>query len=209
MIIQRIIFTTAVFTKQIFIASALLCVTSFAVAQDAKIIRFSADQQGDAVLLKWTVGTGQTCYTVSVQRTLDTTSAFESLYLYPGVCGNSQFEETYTYTDNSPIKHATNYYRLDYGSGLTSIASVLFTDYGNTGFVVFQNANQITLRYNNPQNKRFDLSLFDSAGREVLQRNGIAEQEIQFDASLFSIGLYFVRLIGSDGTAYHGKFILR
>jgi hypothetical protein len=194
----------------------LLCWCLFTVAaaaaQSATISRFTAEQHNDGVLVKWSVGAGQTCNSVTVERSHDSLFHFQPLYTYPGVCGNTQLEESYSYSDQSPQKNTVNYYRLNLGSlGFTAARPVWFGDYGNDGYVLTQNpvGHQAVIRFRNENNGRFVFRLFNAAGVLVMQRHDVDGDEISIDTRLLAKGLYAFQLTENDGVRYDGKLTVQ
>ena len=173
-------------------------------------MRFSAEQFNDDVLVKWTVGLGQTCYTVIIERSLDSQMDFEALYTYPGVCGNANAEENYSYTYSSPHKNTQSFYRLNLGNGFTKAVPVWFVDYGEEGYILMQDivAHQVVLRFLNPYTKPFSLSVYNLSGQRTMQIENIKSDELAFSTLDFPKGCHVFRLTDNDGASYTGKFIV-
>jgi len=189
----------------------LLFTTGSAFSQTAEIIQFSAEQQNENIKLSWTVGLGMTCYNVIIERSADSTSGFQPLHMYPGVCGSISAEEHYAYVDEDPIHNAFNFYRLDYGDGFTRVAAVRHTHHGDDGYSLsFDPASRsAVVRFNNPQHQRFTFALYDVSGRLAATVSGTTDDELTIDAQPLPNGLYVFRFATQNGTAFVGKLAVR
>lgn len=177
---------------------------------------FSAQRQGAANLLKWTVAQEQDVLRYEINRSLDGsnwTSAGEVTSL-----GNTASQRSYSFSDNSPIG-GKQWYRLrvvDKNGAMRFSNTVVVTATKTTQLSlggIFPNpaASKLNLAVNAPAKEILNVTVLDAAGRAVrAQREAVEAGSNALDVNLTGVraGMYFVRLTSeSDHATVTGRFV--
>jgi hypothetical protein len=160
------------------------------------------------VQVAWTMQGGSTCDGIEVQRSTNGTD-FNTIHRIDGICGDPIFDVPFGYRDDAPPEFSRIHYRINMGiEGISSTKSVEFTQLKESEQRFFPSPMRTTatLLLNVPGPARVDLSVFDSAGRQVWVRNGLVGQEHQLDLGFLEAG-YYVYLAISEGKRFQGRFV--
>jgi Secretion system C-terminal sorting domain len=160
-------------------------------AQEDFLSNLSATQLGNLVRIDFTVAAGTSyCLGVDLERSTDGIN-FESIGFLPGVCGGSEFEESYFMIDSLPPINRVNYYRLDMGLvGKSAVINVLFVLLEN-GVRCFPNpADELVhIYFDNPNNLNTTLHIVDSAGR-IVHRDATGSRSFSISVNDWQVGFY-------------------
>jgi Secretion system C-terminal sorting domain len=178
--------------------------------QDTIFRSLSVSQVEDGVLINFTIRGGITCSGVEVERSADGVN-FIVIHEIEGVCGAINADESYSVTDNNPIKNKTAIYRLDLGSlGIYSkIVYMRYIDYNPYGITVFPNpcANYCTIFFSNPTNEPHELGLFNRLGQEVLRE--VKTDDVWYlPAPGFTPGIYYYSIKKENEERFSGKLVI-
>ncbi|MBL7941779.1 MAG: T9SS type A sorting domain-containing protein [Flavobacteriales bacterium] len=160
-------------------------------AQEDFLSNLTATQLGNLVRIDFTVAAGTSyCLGVDLERSTDGLN-FESIGFLPGVCGGSEFEESYFMVDSMPEINRMNHYRLDMGLiGKSDVIEVLFVLLEN-GIRCFPNPadDVVHIYFDNPNNLGTHLHIVDSIGRTV-HRDATALRSFSIAVTDWLPGLY-------------------
>lgn len=176
------------------------------------IVAFDAQQFGRQVQLQWTVGRGNTCEDLEVQHSSDGQN-FNTVFVYPGVCGEATFEQTYSWTQTDPVLNADNYYRVNSNTGgvLSDTIVLRVVGYSDAGVLVAPNpaGESATLYFYNPANSPHYAELFDAQGKLAWQSEPTTGNTLQLALPGGQSGLYYFRLVAESGEAISGPVLFR
>ena len=110
----------------------------FAQAQNPPmLLSFEINRFQNEIIISWEIESGNLCSGVQVEHSSDSIS-FTTIYDYPGVCGSSTANESYTFSHTNPISNAKNYYRINLGTnGISEILSITFVKLEENGYTLF------------------------------------------------------------------------
>jgi hypothetical protein len=180
------------FSRLLFIVS--IFIHSIAYSQQLVNVNATLTQQ-ETMLISWTMKAGSTCADLTLEHANESLS-FSEIYYYPGVCGNADYDETYTFEQKERL-YATNYYRIKLGVDLYSdTIKVEAPLLGSSGLKVGpQPANEtINLFFSNPLSDSFSLIIRDMRGFELFFLNEIKENSIQIPVHSLPAGIYYLTL---------------
>ena len=189
--------------KQSFV---LFLVLHFNAISQSRIHQFSATQYKKTIYINFIVTPGSTCSGYQIQHSIDSTN-FNAIYDYFGVCGEQSKAQSFSYTDENPIKNNVNYYRVfippnDY----SEINRVNYYDLSEKGYLIFNNPmnqylNILTTNYNGI------MKIYNQTGGLMksisANENGLYYEDI---TSLDS-GLYLFLIESNQGKNITGKFL--
>lgn len=161
-------------------------------AQNNTILdKFTATESKGKVYLSWIISSGKTCDGTQIMRS-DNNLSYSQIGEISGVCGSSSEPVPYSFTDESPVLNAVNYYYLELGtSGVSEIISVEIIGTGSDGYQVRPNpvADKAQLFIENKKNESHELWLYNMNGAIVGQLSTNREY-FEFDATDLPSGLY-------------------
>lgn len=151
----------------------LFLLTKNGLAQSHYLLsNFYALKDNSRVILQWTIKRGSTCIGTAILRSTDNVH-FEVIGEIQGICGSSDFAQSYNFTDENPVKNKTNYYILELGfSGKTepSLPVTYFDFSGHKSKVIPNPMKELGYIYfENPNNVIHHLHIFDSHGKYVFK----------------------------------------
>lgn len=189
---------------------AVLISGSLASAAQAQVLRdFRVYPAQSALVFTWTLSTGSTCQNLQVEQSLDSVN-FETIHIYPGVCGSPTEEQTYYWTHSEPVLNRTVWYRLILGpTSQSDVVVYRFMNYGSSGVLVFPNPVQqgSSIFVRDIVRGPVTLSLMNLQGNVILQTE-LRQSEFPLDAVVFPQGKYLYRLEWPDGTRRSGALIV-
>ncbi len=171
-----------------------ILIVNVAFAQQLVNLNASLTQQ-ETMLISWTMKAGSTCADLTLEHSNESLS-FSEIYYYPGVCGNADYDETYTFEQKDKI-YLTNYYRIKLGydlySDTISVEAPLIGSYGLK--VGPQPASDfLNIFFTNPLSDSFSLSIRDMQGLKVFSLNNIKKNSIQIPVYSLPSGIYSLTL---------------
>jgi hypothetical protein len=171
---------------------------------------FTATQTGIEMKLDWVIGPGNTCADLEIQHSTDSIT-FTTVYVYPGICGDATFSQSYSWTHPGPMCGTKNYYRVVSMSGGTlAETSTNVLCYGESGILVSYDRNASTLTVNTevPVGQSWDISFYDLRG------GIIAKEKLNGNSTTFSwesahSGIFIYEVNTTDGTLRNGRVLIR
>ncbi|MEZ8000091.1 MAG: T9SS type A sorting domain-containing protein [Flavobacteriales bacterium] len=171
--------------------------------------KFSLVQNGNTVIANFSIVSGASCNSVTLERRLADDSTFQEAGVIQGVCGGSEFIEHYSIVDESPNLGALNNYRLILGfTGKSSEVVILVIELNNE-YTLFPQPmdEEVFVKFNNPNNEAVTLRVFDAQGKRVKELKGINNDLIFIDGSSLGSGLFIFQIEFTSSRLISGKFI--
>ncbi|HTF05683.1 MAG TPA: hypothetical protein VK826_16765 [Bacteroidia bacterium] len=171
---------------------------------------FTATQTGIEVKLDWVIGPGNTCADLEIQHSTDSIT-FTTVFVYPGICGDATFSQSYSWTHAGPMCGTKNYYRVVSMSGGTlSERSINVLCYGEAGILVSYDriSGALTVNTEVPVGQSWDISFFDLNGAliAVEKLNG---NSTNFYWESTHSGMFIYEVKTTDGTLRNGRVLIR
>ena len=186
----------------------LLCIIPCFALSQSRVSYFSATNLKDSVRLNLSVSAGLGCAGWQVLRGTDSVN-LNQIYVFPGVCGNTSYAESYKWVDYSPNKLTPNYYRIYIPpNNYSQILKIdLATNFSN--LLIFpQPANDVlNISVTGKNNFYYEITIYDRFGRKQGFGSGSAAEKISLNVSGFSEGIYVFYISDIYGTIYRGKFL--
>lgn len=180
-----------------------------AIAQPEIEYRFTASLESEEVYMRIVIKAGSTCNGIFIERSIDSVS-FEQIGAIPGICGSSDADVPYNFTDAAPIANRKNHYRIRFGdNGFSEVLSVLYIQLSNH-YKVFPNPvhTDVTLHFSNPSNAYYELTVSTANGNMVLKPGGTKSEMINFSVSSLLPGGYVFVLSSSDAPSITGRLVV-
>jgi hypothetical protein len=160
----------------------------------------------NSVYLQWTTKAGNTCSDLRIERSFEQ-GVFEEIYQFNGICGESDREQNYTYTDT--IVQGGRYgYRINENNGDYSDTLFLqaFTDGADA--LVYPNpaVNRIYVRFKERVNVPFDFSIYGLDGALVNNGYGLIPGDA-IEINTLDAGIYRLKLCNSAGCVFFLRFL--
>jgi hypothetical protein len=171
--------------------------------------RFSASLENGQTYMRIVIEAGSTCNGIFIERSVDSVS-FEEIGAIPGICGSSDADVPYDFTDSSPVANHRNYYRIRFGdNGFSEVLSVLYIALSKHYKVIPNPARaNVMLHFSNPSNAYYTLSVFNSDGRMVLNPGGTNTEMLPFSVHELLAGTYFFMLSSNKAPAISGVLVV-
>ncbi|MCB0403094.1 MAG: T9SS type A sorting domain-containing protein [Flavobacteriales bacterium] len=189
----------------------LLVSSVSASAQETVLSDFNVYEHRGTVYINCTVATGNTCNGIDVMRSTDSLSFIQVGHI-SGICGSISEPVTYNFTDENPVRNATNFYKLQMGGvGYSHVLSVEIIDTKAFGFQIRPNpANeQVTIFIDNDFEEEHKLEVYSMSGRKMVSTTS-RTNEFKVNTTSFRSGIYFfqVRSAVTNGDVLTGKFLV-
>ena len=167
-------------------------------SQSPRIARHSIKAtNNNNVLVVWTMNAGSTCPSLVVERSLDNIN-FRPVYTYPSVCGDSDVEVSYSWTDTNPQLYAINYYRLNLDDieFTIPIAIDLQSILQGKRIITYPNPSSGSLKVElrNTENQNFDVEIFDNHGSLVHTIKSVSGRVYELNLADRENGIYALKL---------------
>ncbi len=196
------------FASFLFLFSSVVSVN----AQDRQsLAHFDGIQTGKVIQLTFVIRAGNRCDGVRILRSTNDRD-FTEIGQLTGVCGNSATDETYSFTDISPVKNADNFYQLDLTNlGTSDYIKIRFTDFGDKGYVLKPNPikDKSILYFQNDCNDEFDFVLLDKLGKKVKVINNIRSNAIELSKGKLKSGTYTFQLFLENKVKFTGLLTIQ
>lgn len=192
--------------KNIFLFLVLLAASNnFA---QSRVINFTGIALKDSIRLSFGISAGPSCGGYQVLKGSDSLNLFP-IYVYGGICGNTTYNENYTYMDYSPNTALPNFYRIlippgDYSNLIRIDMAASFSN-----MIIFPQPAEdlMSIKILNKSNFYYELKIYDRFGRKMAESNGNATDRITLNVSGFPLGVYAFYVVDINGNAYRGKFL--
>ena len=179
-------------------------------AQEA-ILQFSAVQVENNIQLNFTIKSGYTCNGIGIYRSADSVN-FTLIGDIQGVCGSTDRNESYSYTDYSPLKNSKNYYRLEPGSlGTSGIAGVFYIDLSENDVLVYPNPLSSTsaIYTLNTSHEERILDIYSRDGKHVYQSKPSRSNTFPLPEENFISGIYYFNISSGGVERFKGNFTVQ
>lgn len=174
----------------------LFCLLLLPVSGQVEIVKFEGQQFGSGNRISWTVGRGNTCQDLEIQHSGDGLT-FTTVFLYAGICGNANFDQTYNWIHPQPLANAPNYYRIITPNVImTDTITVYFIPFSEAGFVIYPQPaiKEVQLRLDNTNAVRYQLELLDMNGKLVTRLENITETQVTIKNPVDRPATYLLRI---------------
>ena len=181
-----------------FIIAIIFCQIPFVQAQEKSFHLIGSQHEGE-IYLSWRLDKGYSCAGTDIERSFDTTH-FERIGRIFGICGSSDFEQPYSFSDISPIPNSINYYRLVLGNReYSTILPVYYVAFNNFGYAVENTATNTTIYFLQNSIEHLKLMLFDFNGRLLDEFANITDNKVEFENNNLHHGFYVFILTDENG----------
>ena len=148
-----------------------LMINSISHAQSHYLLsRLEAFRADNRVIINWTIRRGGSCFGIGILRSVDKIN-YTVIGEISGDCGSSESEQSYTFTDENPVKDKVNFYVLEMGfSGKTEPPlSVEYFDFAKNESKVIPNPIYTAgkIHFINPDYTPHTLTVFDESGKLI------------------------------------------
>ena len=182
---------------------------SFGINAQTRIYNFNTLTLGsDSVRLNFTVLQGTACAGWQILKGSDSLN-LNPIYVYPGICGNVSFSETYNYTDFSPNKLTPNFYQIHIPpSDYSPVKRVdMAVNFSNLLIYPQPVEDVLNIAISNQKNYYYEISIYDRFGRKKGFASGNVVDNIMVNVSSFNEGVYVFYIAQTGGNVYRGKFV--
>lgn len=195
--------------KLVFILFCALVAVHSVSAQDDILEDFDLVQTGNSIIANFSIRGGASCQGVTLQRRLEGDSDYHVAAEIQGVCGGSEFTEFYSMEDSAPQLGQENIYRLKLGSqGFSDEIRITVIELSSDYKVYPQpSADQIFVKFENPNSEEVLLSVYDSTGKSVVRKDAFTRDIIFINAASLRSGIYIFQIEFSSSKIISGKFL--
>lgn len=200
--------------KKLLLFCVLLLSQILTFGQSERLLHFSATpiDNDQKTMVRWTMAAGSTCLDVVVERSSNGIS-YQEIYVYPGICGNEDSAQSYSWIDPNPLQINTSFYRLKLDGIEYSLVSEfnLNSNLGDDGIFLFPNPNSgiFNLDFTNPTKEKFDIFLFHSDGTLIFIENNRSGNSYSGNFSKLPTGIYFLKVVLQNNNSRTGKIFIR
>lgn len=188
----------------------LLVVFSFNLSAQTVVESFSVTQVDSTAQVSWTIGPGNTCSDLMIQYSTDSVS-FNTIYEYPGICGNTNSSQSYTWVHLNPKCGTRSFYRVaSLTEGTLSSTHADFVCFGETGVVATYNqlTGNIVIAANIPSGEVWNFTLYDLYGHRILASE-LAEYSTTVLWNPQHSGIYIYEVTDGQGESRNGHLLIR
>ena len=178
------------------------------VRSQTRIYNFTTLSLTDSVRLTFTVLQGTACAGWEILKGSDSLK-LDPIYVYPGICGNASFAETYKYTDISPNRSTPNFYQiLIPPSDYSPVKRVdLAVNFSNLLIYPEPVEDLLNIAITGQKNYYYEINIYDRFGRKQGFSSGDVTDKITINVSGLIEGVYVFYIAKSGGGVYKGKFL--
>ncbi|MCE3260149.1 MAG: hypothetical protein K0S12_1790 [Bacteroidetes bacterium] len=194
------------------IAILIFCVLT-ASAFSQRIQGFNVFTAGTSVGIRFTVTKGSQCSGYTIYHSTDSINFFQ-IYNYPGVCGDVNTNQDYSYTHTSPALNQVNYYKIDlFPVEMSGVQRIYVSDQPRASMLIYPNPivniyDVLNIKIFNVANVRLVGGIYNQFGKPVKTLDLTTKIDLTsaFINDLEN-GMYVVWL--NDGTnVFSSKFII-
>jgi hypothetical protein len=189
-----------------FISGIIFCQAHFALEG------FTVYQNGDQIVLTWTMKPGNTCLGTGILRSVDG-EEFREIGIITGICGSPDKAVSYTFVDSMPFSKGLSYYKLVLGIlGESKEVSIRYIDFSKQKVLIFPNPGNTTLHIVFHEDPILDgvIRFYDSLGHKIFSAKITNENSFYFENlnTLHSIGnIYFTVTNQTGQIISSGNFV--
>jgi hypothetical protein len=181
-----------------------------------ELLSFNAIDNQSFVNIEWVTASENNSDYFTIEKSYDALSF--SFLEKVKAAGQSSATKKYNVQDSHPNKNGFTYYRLkqmDFGGveKFSKVCSVEITEESNELSIV-PNPTEGTFNVNlshNLSGKIIDVELYDVAGKKSILKQNIeinsSNKTLNFNISEFPNGIYFIKVVATDGTLFKNKII--
>lgn len=154
-----------------------------------------------SVELKITISAGNTCNGITILRSEDGIN-YSPVGGIAGVCGSTTEDTFYSFTDESPLPNALNYYRLDLISlGYTSSISIFFVYLGEEDILMYPNPISVSSKvyFKSFPSELFSYRITDTNGKIIKPDEPVYGGSFELQRGNLRSGMYFLVLEKKNG----------
>ncbi|MCE3227581.1 MAG: hypothetical protein K0S32_2132 [Bacteroidetes bacterium] len=178
-----------------------------------RIQNFNVFSAGQSVGIRFTVTKGPQCNGYTIYHSLDSVN-FNQIYNYPGICGDMNSNQDYTYTHTTPALNQPNFYKIDlFPIEVSEIKRIHVGENQLPSILVYPNPvvgvyDILNLKVFNVNNANLVGAIYNQFGKPVKYIDVFTQGDLATSyISEFGNGLYTVWL--SDGNnVFAAKFII-
>jgi len=190
--------------------SVLLSLVMSCVSAQTVIESFSVTQVESSVQVDWTVGPGNTCSDLQIRYSIDSIT-FNTIYEYPGICGNTGSSQSYAWIFTSPVCGFKSYFQVVSATeGTLAEASLNVVCFGETGVISVYNplSGNIIVNANIPSGANWTYNVYDLNGQPVLTFP-ITEYSTSIVWNPLHSGIYVYEMLDEQGKSRSGHLLIR
>jgi len=165
---------------------------------------FSVSQVGNQIRVSLTIEAGESsCQGIELERKVES-GLYEVIDMVPGICGGSEFEESYVLLDENPVSGQSLSYRLFLGNvGRSEVISLIFVPLID-GIAIYPNpaSTEFTILLDKQIGEECNIEIIDIAGRIVYSLESTIDSMFAINSVHWHAGTYQIR-------AYNENFDIR
>lgn len=174
-----------------------------------RLYNFNTIPLGDSIRLNFTIlQSSVTCAGYQIMKGSDSLT-LNPIYIYPGICGSTNFNITYNYTDFSPNKLTPNFYQIHIPPNDYSPVKRVDLAASFSNLLIYPQPVEdiLSVAVSGQKNYYYEISIYDRFGRKKGFGSGNAAEKITLDVSSFSEGVYVFYIVTNSAGNYRGKFL--
>lgn len=171
---------------------------------------FSVTQVDSTAHVDWTIGPGNTCSDLMIQYSTDSIT-FNTIYEYPGICGNTNSSQSYSWVHLAPKCGTRSFYRVaSLTEGTLGLTTADFVCFGETGVVATYNqlTGNIVIGANIPSGEVWNFTLYDLNGHRILETE-LSEYSTAVLWNPQHSGIYIYEVMDAQGESRNGHLLIR
>ena len=175
----------------------------------SRIYNFYTIAMGDSVKCTFTIlQASVTCPGYQILKGSDSLN-LNPIYVYPGICGSTNFNQTFSYTDFSPNKLTPNFYQIHIPPNDYSIVKRVDLAASFSNLLIYPQPveDALSILISGQKNYYYEINIFDRFGRKKGFGSGNATDKISLDVSSFAEGVYVFYIVTNNAGNYRGKFL--
>lgn len=188
----------------------LLVILSVKLSAQTVVESFYVTQIDSTAQVSWTIGPGNTCSDLMIQYSTDSIT-FNTIYEYPGICGNTNSSQSYSWVHVNPGCGARTFYRVaSLTEGPLANVSADFVCFGKTGLLATYNqlTGSIVIGANIPSGEVWSFTLYDLYGHLILVTD-LSEYSTTVVWNQQHSGIYLYEVVDGQGESRNGHLLIR
>lgn len=179
------------------------------VQAQSRIYNFNPIGLGDSIRINFTILQGtNTCAGYQVLKGSDSLT-LNPIYVYPGICGSTSFNENHSYTDFSPNKLSPNFYQIHIPPNDYSPVKRVDLAASFSNLLIYPQPvdDILSIAISQQKNYYYEITIYDRFGRKKGFGSGNVTDKITLDVSGFTEGVYVFYIVTNSAGNYRGKFL--